>query len=313
MAHHLPPRQCDIRRTFHRAILTVAALCAFAVSARAQTVEYYHHDALGSVRAVTDQSGAVVERHDYLPFGEELNPPSGAQPRHFTGKERDQETGLDYFGARYYSAETARFTTIDPIFTWKENLVDPQRWNRYAYVRNNPLRYTDPDGRAIETGWDLLNVSFGVASLAGNLAQGNWGSASLDLAGLVVDLGATAVPGLPGGAGSAIRAGRLANKTQNMVAGPISMDEAVELGAKHVGGKGVMETTGKGTNFQFRDTTTTAEGTVTKISRFDVNPADKHVRQSGPHLNRETQVNGKTVTNVHTPVKSATVRKGDHP
>ncbi len=61
--------------------------------------------------------------------------------------ERDFETGLDYFGARHYQALWGRFTTIDPVYTWEENLVDPQRWNRYSYVRNNPLRWVDPDGR----------------------------------------------------------------------------------------------------------------------------------------------------------------------
>jgi RHS repeat-associated protein len=120
-------------------------------------VEYYHLDAVGNVRAVTDEAGNVVERHDYLPFGEECttgacaaNPGLGAgQPRKFTGKERDQETGLDYFGARYYGSKIGRFSTVDPVYTWRENLVDPQRWNRYAYARNNPLRYVDPDGRAV--------------------------------------------------------------------------------------------------------------------------------------------------------------------
>ena len=61
-----------------------------------------------------------------------------------------------YFGARYYGSKIGRFTTTDPVYTWQENLVDPQRWNRYAYARNNPLRYTDPDGRAtVDTisGW----------------------------------------------------------------------------------------------------------------------------------------------------------------
>ncbi len=87
-----------------------------------------------------------------LPFGEEcLTPPctplQGTNTRKFTGKERDQETGLDYFGARYYGSKIGRFTTVDPVYTWRENLVDPQRWNRYAYARNNPLRYVDPDGR----------------------------------------------------------------------------------------------------------------------------------------------------------------------
>ena len=119
-----------------------------------QVVEYYHLDALGSVRVVTNEAGAVVARHDFLPFGEEWNPPSNAQEKKlFTGHERDAETGLDYFGARYHRPQVGRFTTVDPVYTWSENLVDPQRWNRYAYVRNNPLSWVDPDGRAIE----LLN------------------------------------------------------------------------------------------------------------------------------------------------------------
>ncbi len=96
---------------------------------------------------VTDQSGAIIEQHDYLPFGEEWNPAPGDQPKRFTGKERDAETGLDYFGARYYASNIGRFTTADPAHTLTDNLVDPQRWNRYAYGRNNPFRFVDPDGR----------------------------------------------------------------------------------------------------------------------------------------------------------------------
>jgi RHS repeat-associated protein len=85
----------------------------------------------------------------------------------FAGKERDVETGfgsstwlpLDYFGARYYQQQLGRFLSVDPVFTWEENLIDPQRWNRYSYVRNNPLRYVDPDGRML---WGLLEFGFTV-------------------------------------------------------------------------------------------------------------------------------------------------------
>lgn len=55
-----------------------------------------------------------------------------------------------YFGARYCRADVGRFTTVDPVYTWSENLADPQRWNRYAYVRNNPLKYTDPTGMYLD-------------------------------------------------------------------------------------------------------------------------------------------------------------------
>jgi RHS repeat-associated protein len=74
-------------------------------------------------------------------------PPPPSDKRLFTAKERDSETGQDYFEARYLRASVGRFTTVDPAMTIGKNLVDPQRWNRYAYVRNNPLRYIDPDGQ----------------------------------------------------------------------------------------------------------------------------------------------------------------------
>ncbi len=65
----------------------------------------------------------------------------------FTGKERDTESGLDNFGARYNASTMGRFMTPDPIFMTKHRLVDPQQWNLYAYVRNNPLNLTDPTGK----------------------------------------------------------------------------------------------------------------------------------------------------------------------
>jgi RHS repeat-associated protein len=123
---------------------------------------YVHRDGLGSVRLVTGPAGDVRRRLDYLPFGEEvpgsMRPYSGYQNvlypgpmdavgEKFTGKERDAETGLDYFGARYFSGAQGRFTSPDP-----ENanamVSDPQSWNMYAYGRNNPLSYVDPDGLA---------------------------------------------------------------------------------------------------------------------------------------------------------------------
>jgi RHS repeat-associated protein len=63
----------------------------------------------------------------------------------FTSKERDAETGLDYFGARYYSAPQGRFMRPDPLLS-SGRPFEPQSWNRYAYVLNNPLKYSDPAG-----------------------------------------------------------------------------------------------------------------------------------------------------------------------
>lgn len=66
-----------------------------------------------------------------------------------TGKERDGETGLDYFGARYYGSTMGRFTSVDPVTLTVERLYDPQRINLYAYCRNNPLAFIDPTGEII--------------------------------------------------------------------------------------------------------------------------------------------------------------------
>ena len=113
---------------------------------------YLVQDHLGSTRVVTDGSGNCLARLDYLPFGA-LVPRSGncygasdpGATQQFTGKERDAETGLDYFGARYMSAAQGRFTSPDvPLLDQQPG--DPQSWNLYSYVRNNPLIFSDPTG-----------------------------------------------------------------------------------------------------------------------------------------------------------------------
>jgi RHS repeat-associated protein len=106
---------------------------------------FYHQDHLGSPRVILDDAGTPVTHH-YLPFGEErpttLDPTQSTKA--FTGHERDVETGLDYMMARYYSSSLARFMAVDPGDDTDPE--DPQSWNKYAYVRNNPLNTTDPKG-----------------------------------------------------------------------------------------------------------------------------------------------------------------------
>ena len=140
---------------------------------------YLTPDHVGSTRLVTGDDQSVLSRHDYLPFGEEISAALGNRgqatgvsgytasladgpSQKFTGKERDTESGLDYFGARYFSGAGGRFTSVDPYEInqevmradsqdQREELLnsyigDPQVWNRYAYTLNNPLKYIDPDG-----------------------------------------------------------------------------------------------------------------------------------------------------------------------
>jgi RHS repeat-associated protein len=113
-------------------------------------------DQLGTPRMVIAKSGSLagVKRHDYLPFGEEIGAGIGGRTwqqgyvgdsvrQDVTGKERDNETGLDYFGARYYSSMLGRFTSVDPMFG---RIRNPQTLNRYIYTTNNPVNRIDPNG-----------------------------------------------------------------------------------------------------------------------------------------------------------------------
>jgi RHS repeat-associated protein len=109
-----------------------------------------------------------------------------------------------YFGARYYGSRIGRFTTIDPVYTWQENLVDPQRWNRYAYARNNPLRYKDPDGRVIETVADIGFIGYDLFDIGRSVFRGE-GISGTQLGALGADILGAAIPFATGG-GIAVRA-----------------------------------------------------------------------------------------------------------
>jgi RHS repeat-associated protein len=115
-------------------------------------------DHIGTPRMVADKTGNMpgIKRHDYLPFGEELNAGQGGRTtaqgyagdnvrQQFTGYERDDETALDYAQARYFSGTQGRFTSVDPLAA--SAVPDtPQTFNRYTYALNSPLKYTDPSG-----------------------------------------------------------------------------------------------------------------------------------------------------------------------
>jgi RHS repeat-associated protein len=115
-------------------------------------IHYYFSDHLGS-HAVVDtvsSSGTITcdQDIDYYPYGGVVHDYCGSTPQHyrFTGKERDAESGNDYFGARYYGPNLARFMVPDPAGNAVADPANPQSWNLYAYVLNNPLSYSDPLG-----------------------------------------------------------------------------------------------------------------------------------------------------------------------
>jgi RHS repeat-associated protein len=131
--------------------------------AKVPALHFQLEDWLGSRRVQTNINGTVEEWYVSLPYGDGLIPipnpgclpanncySEDATEHHFTGKERDSESGNDYFGARYYASTMGRFMSPDwaakaePVPYAK--LDNPQTLNLYAYMRNNPLGGTDPDG-----------------------------------------------------------------------------------------------------------------------------------------------------------------------
>lgn len=197
--------------------------------------KYLFADALGSTRLETDSVGGSAKCLDYAPFGLELpqgiggrsacygnmSYPSGTPDTlstKFTGKERDAETSLDYFGARYFSGAQGRFTSpdefkggiVDPVAGQDietnsalpyADITDPQTLNKYAYARNNPLRYVDPNGHCIEDlciGEAILVTA--AATAAANYLNSPQGQesirATLTLAGTALSKAANALGGL---------------------------------------------------------------------------------------------------------------------
>jgi RHS repeat-associated protein len=114
-------------------------------------VYYYFSDHLGSTRVVTNATGSPCYEADFLPYGAENTPASFTDTcsinYKFTGYERDPETNNDYAFARYYSPRLERFLSPDPM---SGDISDPQTLNKYTYVRNNPVNFTDPSGLTCE-------------------------------------------------------------------------------------------------------------------------------------------------------------------
>ncbi len=86
-----------------------------------------------------------------MPYGELLDPPANPMESIlFTGKQKDNESGLDYFSARYLDCEVGRWYSADPVFLISGYIINPQGWNQYSYVLSNPLNFSDPTGMIVQ-------------------------------------------------------------------------------------------------------------------------------------------------------------------
>jgi RHS repeat-associated protein len=111
------------------------------------TTQFSFTDWLGTERVRTSVTGVIVEKCQSAPYGDmQYCTNTDASPLHFTGDERDVETNLDHTDFRQYSSSFGRWMSPDPAGLAAVDPTNPQSWNRYAYVLNNPLAYIDPTG-----------------------------------------------------------------------------------------------------------------------------------------------------------------------
>jgi RHS repeat-associated protein len=185
-------------------LLWVVLLCA-AGAGLAQTREivvYLHPDITGSPVMATDAAGNVIWKERYAPYGErQVKVDDGRNSLWYTGKSQDPDTGLSYFGARWYDPVLGRFQGVDPS---SFNEINPQTFNRYAYGNNNPYKYKDPNGKVAETIIDVVSLALSIAAYRQEPSV-------LNALGLAYDAVAVAVPGLPGGVGILRQAGKTAS------------------------------------------------------------------------------------------------------
>jgi RHS repeat-associated protein len=182
------------------------------VAAWGQQNYYYIYDGLGSIVALVNESGQIIENYAYDEWGVPAGIPSGLNTFGFAGEDYDPVTGLVFLRARYYKPDIGRFVTQDEVVGAQ---TDPLSWNLYIYARNNPATLTDPSGRF---GWlAILAIAFfsgltaGVTSVATYLVTniGHW-----DLAEALFQFGIGFIGGFVGGSVSGVLAGAALKATE---------------------------------------------------------------------------------------------------
>ena len=203
---------------------------------------YFHTDALGSITAITDDSGRVVERRSYEAFGKIRAMDYGTNnnsllsnltietTRAFTGHEQIAElSGLIHMNARVYDSDIGRFLSADTLI---QDPHDSQSYNRYSYVRNNPLKYTDPTGNSWWTKfrdkWLKPIVSIVVGAVIAIYAPQFLSSYMGIVKGTLAS--AVATGALAGAAGGAIMTGTLEGTLKGAAFGAVSAGVAYGIG-----------------------------------------------------------------------------------
>ncbi len=237
-------------------------------------IYFYHLDHLGSANWITNSQGQAVQYIHYMPYGEVwVNQQTSRYDERFkfTGKERDTETGYDYFGARYYSPMLGHWLSVDKLAD------DYPHITPYAQSAWNPIKYKDPDGNFVGTAIDIICVGMDLYSLAKNIAEGNTQAALVDAGALAIDALAVLVPGATAGAGIAVKAARAADKGKDVAQATTSI-----VANSHNYRKALQQATGKtGKGYE-------AHHTLPQKYRTDFEKAGINIDEPGNVVWRET-------------------------
>ncbi|SFM90299.1 RHS repeat-associated core domain-containing protein [Chitinophaga sp. YR627] len=215
---------------------------------------FYHPDHLGSTNYITNIFGEVSQHQEYTAYGEiffEEHKGPDTQPYKFNGKERDEVTGLYYYGARYYNPHTSIWLSVDPLMDEPEQIEK----SPYAYTWNNPVKYTDPDGRcpnclAAVAGVAIGGVVGGGIEIASQLYDrgtvDNWsavkgGAAQGAITGAAAGFtGGASLLAISAASGGANAVGGVANRAiqgQETTVSDVATDATVGVAMGAVGGK----------------------------------------------------------------------------
>jgi len=182
------------------------------------TLTYVHQDSLSSTSVVTTNSGTLESSATYLPFGG-IRTGGVSTAQKFTGQRLDG-TGLYYYGARYYDPTIGRFISADTIVP---DFKNPQALNRYSYVLNNPLKFTDPTGHFWDWVTDILGIGYDIYELCKNPSGENWGYLGADIVLWVI-------PFVPSGAGALARGIKTVDKVMDITEPLIrSSDDIIDI------------------------------------------------------------------------------------
>lgn len=145
MSLFIGKRRSSRFRDYLKAFLLAFGLMQAPLSQAYDKITYYHLDALGSPVAATDETGTVVWREDYRPYGDRIQkqPEAALNTRWYTGHPNEEVTGLTYMGARWYDPVVGRFMAVDPK-NFDEK--DASTFNRYRYAADNPYKFIDNNG-----------------------------------------------------------------------------------------------------------------------------------------------------------------------